>query len=103
MPAVSESDWAILEPLLDSVKSDTDTIFSPVNPPSYTPYDIGSASTYDPDGKSTKTLGDDFCAWAKAAYQRACVDDPPTHESSTNALRDVVVINDALIVQADPG
>lgn len=101
--AVSSSDWTNLEPLLDSVKSKTDTIFSPVNPPSYTPYDIGSPSIYDPDGKSTNTLGDDACERARAAYERACGDQPPHHESSANALRDVVVIIDALRTQADPG
>ncbi len=100
--AVSAGDWDDLEPLLDSVKSDAEQILSNAQQPSYSPWDAGSASSYDPDDTTTADLGSDACERAKAAYNAACVDDPTNHAESAEKLRDVLVIVDKLIAQADP-
>lgn len=100
--AVTQAVWTDLDPASQSPIDKIDQIHS-VTPPSYDPSDAGDENaTVDTSSMTTGEMGNDACARATAAYNKACVDDPTDVEASGTALyelRDVLV---DLRAQADP-
>ncbi len=99
---VSEAVWDDLDPATQSAIDKIDQIHGS-GLPNYTPSDAGDENaTVDTSGWTTEKMGDDLCERAKAAYKKACEDDPTDHNASSTSLyetRDVLV---KLRVQADP-
>lgn len=100
---VTETVWNDLDPKSQSAIDKIDQIHDGAVTPSYTPSDAGDENaTVDTSSMTTEQMGDDACERARAAYRRACEDDPSNHEASSTSLyeaRDVLV---DLRAQADP-
>ena len=99
---VSEAVWDDLDPATQSAIDKIDQIHGS-SLPNYTPSDAGDENaTVDTSGWTTEKMGDDACERARAAYKKACLDDPTDHNASSTSLyetRDVLV---DLRAQADP-
>ena len=99
---VTQAVWTDLDPKSQSAIDKIDQIHS-LNPPFYDPPNAGDENaTVDTSSMTTDEMGDDACERARAAYDRACVDNPTNHEDSSTALYETRVVLVDLRAQADP-
>lgn len=101
---VTETVWNDLDPKSQSAIVKIDQIHGPLAP-SYTPSDAGDENaTVDTSSMTTEQMGDDLCERAKAAYKKACEENPsiPNHEESSTALYEARGVLVDLRAQAAP-
>lgn len=99
---VSQAVWDDLDPATQSAIDKIDQIHGS-STPSYTPGDAGDENaTVDTSGMTTGDMGDDLCERARAAYEKACVNDPTNHEDSSTKLYELKDVIQDLRAQAAP-
>ncbi len=100
---VSVTAWNDLDPKSQSAIDKIDQIHDGATAPSYTPSDAGDENAkVDTSNMTTEQMGDDACERARAAYRRACEDNPSDQEASSTSLYEARGVLVDLRAQADP-